>query len=539
MQTGAVLTIDEAKNIETVAEMPDKILAVKWSPTEEHLVLATGKFLLLLDSQLNPQKETPIDEDELEALRASISWSADGKLFAICYNTGKGSKCLQRNMQLEIIRGPAKADPEGGLIQSVSEKPVEGLLEKIAIMPSGSYVLGVEDKNNQVKALIWEKNGLRHSEFLLSKDKIEVIDLGWTLDGLTLAVAFRVERGAMISFYQRVNYKWYNKNTLTLSSDICGFKWLSKKGRLLLIRTDGKASIYQFESTITGSVLRTREEKNFAGVAVTDSDTIYISHFDKSIIPPPMSNYQIRIPNTILKACYSSSYLALLSSTSLILLSTTNYQNIITLTDKSLTDALTQFTATQFLFLEYSVSSYAIIIIPSKEPKQDQIFVLTIIEGKIEKVKSMLIKKVVNICSNAKYITSGKEFIKGINSAYFPLVACQVPSDEKYVLVQYESKVISMLVLDTLELLDFHTSPQLFQQMLSANLTGHESIIGLTEGRKLYINTVLFAEDVTSVLVTNDLLFFTKSTSGTSHLFYMYDLLGSLPVPSVNVLIMV
>jgi hypothetical protein len=304
------------------------------------------------------------------------------------------------------------------------------------------------------------------------------------------------------------------------------------------MRTNGKASIYQLESTITGSVLRTKEEKNFAGVAVTDSTTLYISHFNQSIIPPPMCNYQIPIPNTILKACYSSSYLTLLSPISIILLSTTNYQNAITLTDRSLTDTLTQFTATQFLFLEYPSVCYAIIITPSKEPKQDQIFIVTIIEQSIKEVKRLNIKKVINVCSNAKYTASNKEFVQGINSTYFPLVASQVPLDEKYVLIQCEDKVISTLALDTLELFDFDTSPQLFQQMLIVNLSGYETIIGLTEGRKLYINGVLFAEDVTSVLVANDLLFFTKSTPGTSHLLYTYDLLSSLPVPLANAVVL-
>ena len=45
-------------------------------------------------------------------------------MFAINYLIeGLGCKCLTRNLELVVIKGPARADPPGGVVQSVSENP--------------------------------------------------------------------------------------------------------------------------------------------------------------------------------------------------------------------------------------------------------------------------------------------------------------------------------------------------------------------------------------------------------------------------------
>lgn len=504
------------------------------------MVLATGKFLLLLDAQLNPLKEVAIGDSE-EALAADVSWAADGKLLAVCFDTGKGCKCVQRDAELEIVRGPAKADPDGGVVQSVSEKGVEGLQTKVALMPSGSFGVGVEVRAGQNKGVIWEKNGLRHGEFPLPKGK--VAELGWMLDGSVLLVALTVEGKTLVSFYQRMNYKWYNKNTIAVPGEICGFKWLTKKGRLLIVRADGKAFVCELEATVTGSVSRTTEEANFAGVAVADSNAVYVTHFDKTVIPPPMFNHQLSLPNeaTVLKACYSASYFACLTHSSIVLFPVSDYQKPIVLTDKELAETLVDFTATQFLLLECVGELYVIVAVPDKDAKQDQVFIMKIVNDKIDKVVRLITKKIITVCPNAKYTASKREDLAGVNMGYFSLIPSQVPSDEEYILVQYEDKSIYYLpfAAETPELLYLDTSPQLFQQMAAVRVSGKESVIGLTEGRRLYANSVLFSTDVTSFLVSDDLLFLTRSTSGTSHLLYVYDLLSSLPVPSVQLLVMI
>ncbi len=82
LRTGAIITIDANRKVEAAAEMPERILAARWSPSEENLVIVTGKFVVLLDAQFNPQKEDPIDDEDesIEASEAEVSWSADGKV---------------------------------------------------------------------------------------------------------------------------------------------------------------------------------------------------------------------------------------------------------------------------------------------------------------------------------------------------------------------------------------------------------------------------------------------------------------------------
>ena len=297
---------------------------------------------------------------------------------------------MQRNLELGIVRSPSKADPEGGMVQSVSEKSIPGLLSIAAMMPSGEYIVGVQIKNEQLKAVIWEKNGLRHGEFMLPKEYKNVIDIGWTIANSILAIAFQSENGSIVSFYQRMNYKWYTKNTINIKGDICGFRWMAKKGHLLIVRKEGGVSIYGLESVISGSVMKTLPEENFAGVAVSDWNEIYISHFDKTVIPPPMSNYHISMTNQlpVIKISYTSSYLACLTYNSILLYSVKDYQkcNAILLEDETILDSLSRYNATQFQFLEYSNLLYAILAIPNTNPEHDQLFVLTISNGKMEQI---------------------------------------------------------------------------------------------------------------------------------------------------------
>lgn len=45
-------------------------------------------------------------------------------MVAINYNIhGMGHKCLIRNLELTVIKGPARADAKGGVVKSVSESP--------------------------------------------------------------------------------------------------------------------------------------------------------------------------------------------------------------------------------------------------------------------------------------------------------------------------------------------------------------------------------------------------------------------------------
>ena len=63
-------------------------------------------------------------------------------MLAVNYKLKGGYKCLTRNLELKVIKGPARADPDGGVVQSVSEKPISNMSLPIAFQPQGSVIAG-------------------------------------------------------------------------------------------------------------------------------------------------------------------------------------------------------------------------------------------------------------------------------------------------------------------------------------------------------------------------------------------------------------
>ena len=124
----------------------------KWSPNEEKLVLATkAGNLLILDTEFEPKCETTIDDgdctgnpESLPISSACVSWRGDAKFLTVHYGVLDGRKALTRDINLAVFKSVARADPEGGVVQSVSEKPVKHLQNIVAYQPSGSLIASVE-----------------------------------------------------------------------------------------------------------------------------------------------------------------------------------------------------------------------------------------------------------------------------------------------------------------------------------------------------------------------------------------------------------
>lgn len=91
-----------------------------------------------------------------------------------------------------MIKGPARADDLS--VFSVAEKPIAFLQRPICFMPSGSLVAGFQkrpvpgDQQVQKELAFWEKNGLRHGEFVLPDQSLDVMHLEFNLDSTLLAL---------------------------------------------------------------------------------------------------------------------------------------------------------------------------------------------------------------------------------------------------------------------------------------------------------------------------------------------------------------
>jgi hypothetical protein len=94
------------------------IVSVKISPNLEHIVVVYDNYtILLLNYEFDVLNRVELDDGEgtknlsTELLEsADISFKGDGEFFIVSYLIGDGVKTLTRDMKLNIIKGPAKAD---------------------------------------------------------------------------------------------------------------------------------------------------------------------------------------------------------------------------------------------------------------------------------------------------------------------------------------------------------------------------------------------------------------------------------------------
>jgi elongator complex protein 1 len=131
---------------------------------------------------------------------------------------------VTKDVMMATFISPAKSDPkEDGLVQSVSEKGKKTMLGLVSWQPSGSIVAGAEYLPNadqkQYRVIFWEKNGLRHLEFSLKYNIIEVVSLFWSLDSSILFVRVKSVCGDKLLVYYRANYHWFLKSVISLQPD--------------------------------------------------------------------------------------------------------------------------------------------------------------------------------------------------------------------------------------------------------------------------------------------------------------------------------
>ncbi|THC99878.1 hypothetical protein EYZ11_000690 [Aspergillus tanneri] len=303
--------------IEIVGSVDVGITAAAWSPDEELLALTTRANTLLYmtrdfenvaDITFTPEdlqqsqhvsvgwgkKETQFQGKRAKALRdptvpekvdegklsnnddgrTTISWRGDGAYVAVNH--------------IEFgIRRSIRVYSREGTLDSVSE-PVDGLEGALSWRPFGNLIAGIQQREDRVDVVFFERNGLRHGEFSLRLTEEErtswasKIDLVWNVDSTVLAVQFQDR----IQLWTMGNYHYYLKQEVPVVVRPeypyhFAFKWHHEKA--LRFVAGASESILDVEFVFDVSHSSTAAPGDVGAVAVVDGNSNVIDvAFSKS-----------------------------------------------------------------------------------------------------------------------------------------------------------------------------------------------------------------------------------------------------------------
>ncbi|XP_051043786.1 elongator complex protein 1 [Phodopus roborovskii] len=330
--------------LDCVGSVASGISVMSWSPDQELVLLATGQQTLIMmtkdfdvitEQQIHQEdfgegkfvtvgwgsKETqfhgsegrqaafPVQMHE-SALpwddhKPQITWRGDGQFFAVsvvCPQTG-ARKIRVWNREFAL--------------HSTSE-PVPGLGPSLAWKPSGSLIASTQDKPNQQDVVFLEKNGLLHGQFTLPffKDEVKVNDLLWNADSTVLAVWLedlpREDSPPLKSYVQlwtMGNYHWYLKQSLPFSTSgknqIVSLLWDPVTPYRLHVLCQGwRYLCCDWHWTTDRS--SGNSASDLANVAVIDGSRVLVTVFRQTVIPPPMYTYRLQIPHPVNQVVFSA-----------------------------------------------------------------------------------------------------------------------------------------------------------------------------------------------------------------------------------------
>ncbi|XP_053152416.1 elongator complex protein 1 isoform X2 [Hemicordylus capensis] len=253
--TGDVILCNLNTNqLECVGSVEGGLTVMSWSPDQELVLLATGQqTLILMTRDFEPITESHIHQDDFgegkfitvgwgkketqfhgsagkqaahtkpmemppaspwDDHRPRITWRGDGQYFAVsAVCPGTGARKI-RVWSRELV------------LQTTSE-PVPGLEQALAWKPSGSLIASTQDKANKHDVVFFEKNGLLHGEFTLpfEKGQVKVKELLWNSESVILAVWLEELKSesnpqpkAYVQLWTAGNYHWYLKQSLHFGS---------------------------------------------------------------------------------------------------------------------------------------------------------------------------------------------------------------------------------------------------------------------------------------------------------------------------------
>lgn len=325
------------KEVECVGMVESGLISVLSSPDEDILVLLTAQnTVITMTASFDPINETDLQQmdfgenqfitvgwgkketqfhgsegkaaalskplcqkvqcSQFDSGKPHISWRGDGALFAV--------NCLNQETGVRFVR---VFDRKGDLMYTSENIP--GLEETVSWRPSGNVMACTQRMPNKHVVCFLEKNGLRHGDFNLPFpiDTVIVRQLLWNAESTILLVWCQVLEGVsspygLVSGQSTLllwcvnNYHWYLKQRIDLSIDLNpeAISWdLETGNKLHLICSGSKYINFEFSWRVDHS--NGRHQNDDAFVAVIDGDSLLMTSFRQSVIPPPMCGTTLKL----------------------------------------------------------------------------------------------------------------------------------------------------------------------------------------------------------------------------------------------------
>ena len=334
--------------VEVVGSVCDGISGSSWSPDEELLSLVTAtNNLVVMTSQFDIITETSLNEDDFGAQqfinvgwgkketqfhgslgkeaakqkasngeqdgicswddkKARVSWRGDGQLFSVSHitNTEKSMR------KLRIFN-------REGVLQYTSEE-VARLEQGLCWRPSGNVLASTQTLPNKHQVVFFEKNGLRHGEFLLpfKPGQSMVKELVWNKDSSVLLLFTQdketIEDRYILQLWTSSNYHWFLKQKIILNEKVVSLKWDTESSLLLYVLTT--KFLYQYTWTVNTDISRGLSVNDLAVVAVINDCKVNLTPFNQAVVPPPMCAYEISFPEAVNKVLFAPSNLTNLNN---------------------------------------------------------------------------------------------------------------------------------------------------------------------------------------------------------------------------------
>ena len=230
-------------------------------------------------------------------MRPRVSWRGDGTFFTV--------SDVDPSRNARVIR----IFNREGTLQNTSE-PVDQLEQALDWRPSGNLIVSSQQLPHRHDIVFFERNGLRHGEFTLSRAvQQRVLEVTWNADSTILAIWIESERNGKlqktVQMWTTKNYHWYMKQHVILAEgrDITGFTW-DVENALIGHVFSSAGEYHKLGYTLDVFTSTSLDESNSGYAAVLDGAQLLLTPFGYQNVPPPMSALSIACQSDIQYATF-------------------------------------------------------------------------------------------------------------------------------------------------------------------------------------------------------------------------------------------